>query len=297
MDIRTLFAILVCVSVFVGLLLLLYRSRQRVYPGFDLWTWACFFLGLGYLVTALRGSVPLAFSVLAGNALLFLGATLRLDGTRRFLDLTPLPKAWYACLLLPLMVYAWFTLVHNEIAVRVFVGSFVLVAVAMAMARHLVAQAPEGNRTVYLVTAVMNLVFCATTTARALVWLRHPEHKMLDPSIINTLFFFSVAVVEIGWGMCFMMMNNERVEEDLRSSEANLREKNEELTRALAEVRTLSGLLPICAHCKMIRNDSGYWQKIESYLADHSSARFSHGICPECMRKLYPEIEDLLDEE
>ncbi|MBN2224180.1 MAG: PAS domain-containing protein [Deltaproteobacteria bacterium] len=62
-----------------------------------------------------------------------------------------------------------------------------------------------------------------------------------------------------------------------------------ELQEALSRVKTLSGLLPICASCKRIRDDSGNWDPIEVYIRDRSSAQFSHGICPECARKLYPD--------
>jgi GAF domain-containing protein len=62
-----------------------------------------------------------------------------------------------------------------------------------------------------------------------------------------------------------------------------------ELKEALSKVKALSGLLPICASCKKIRNDKGYWEQMEIYIRDHSEAEFSHGICPECMKKLYPE--------
>ena len=55
-----------------------------------------------------------------------------------------------------------------------------------------------------------------------------------------------------------------------------------ELKEALANIKTLSGLLPICSHCKKIRDDKGYWNKIEGYIQKHSTAQFSHGICPEC---------------
>jgi hypothetical protein len=61
------------------------------------------------------------------------------------------------------------------------------------------------------------------------------------------------------------------------------------LKKSLAKVRKLSGLLPICASCKKIRDDKGYWNQIEAYIRDHSEAEFSHGICPDCTRKLYPE--------
>jgi two-component system sensor histidine kinase TtrS len=63
-----------------------------------------------------------------------------------------------------------------------------------------------------------------------------------------------------------------------------------ELQAALASVRTLSGLLPICAGCKKIRNDDGKWQPVEQYLAQKSEAQFSHGICPQCAVKLYPDL-------
>ena len=65
----------------------------------------------------------------------------------------------------------------------------------------------------------------------------------------------------------------------------------QELQAALAKVKQLSGLLPICAHCKRIRNDEGYWKQIEAFIASHSEATFSHGICPECLHQLYPDQE------
>jgi hypothetical protein len=62
-----------------------------------------------------------------------------------------------------------------------------------------------------------------------------------------------------------------------------------ELTEALAKIKTLSGLLPICSSCKKIRDDGGYWQKIEFYISEHTQAEFTHGICPDCLTRLYPE--------
>ena len=62
-----------------------------------------------------------------------------------------------------------------------------------------------------------------------------------------------------------------------------------EREEALKDVKILHGLLPICASCKKIRNDKGYWEQMEMYIRDHSEAEFSHGICPECAERLYPE--------
>lgn len=61
-----------------------------------------------------------------------------------------------------------------------------------------------------------------------------------------------------------------------------------ELEEALSDVKTLSGLLPICSHCKGIRDDQGYWKQIEIYISEHSTANFTHSICPDCVKKFYP---------
>jgi PAS domain S-box-containing protein len=70
----------------------------------------------------------------------------------------------------------------------------------------------------------------------------------------------------------------------------------EELKDALKRVKTLNGLLPICASCKKIRNDGGYWEQVESYIRSRSNAEFTHGICPDCVKVLYPEFESILQQ-
>jgi len=65
---------------------------------------------------------------------------------------------------------------------------------------------------------------------------------------------------------------------------------NGELQASLKKVKTLSGLLPICANCKRIRDDDGYWHQVEVYVTKHSEADFTHGLCPECMKALYPDL-------
>jgi len=65
----------------------------------------------------------------------------------------------------------------------------------------------------------------------------------------------------------------------------------QELQAALANVKSLSGLLPICAGCKKIRDDTGYWSQVESYIQRHSEATFTHGLCPDCIKKYYPDLE------
>jgi len=80
--------------------------------------------------------------------------------------------------------------------------------------------------------------------------------------------------------------------EERKRTEAEKEQLIDQLQKAMQEVKVLSGFLPICASCKKIRDDTGYWRQIEEYISKHSNALFSHGICPECTKKLYPEFHE-----
>ena len=90
---------------------------------------------------------------------------------------------------------------------------------------------------------------------------------------------------------------------ELRRLNTELERRNRDLQAALAKVKLLSGLLPICASCKKIRDDGGYWHQVEVYIQSHSEAEFSHGLCPDCVQELYPDLyadvlerkEDIID--
>ena len=82
--------------------------------------------------------------------------------------------------------------------------------------------------------------------------------------------------------------------EERKRTEAEKEQLIVQLQKAMQDVKVLSGFLPICASCKKIRDDTGYWRQIEEYISEHSNAIFSHGLCPECSRKLYPEFHDEL---
>lgn len=80
-----------------------------------------------------------------------------------------------------------------------------------------------------------------------------------------------------------------RTDENLKQRTLELEDANKKLQDALDHIKRLKGLLPICASCKKIRDDRGYWTQIESYISDRSEAEFSHHICPDCLKKHYPD--------
>jgi hypothetical protein len=78
---------------------------------------------------------------------------------------------------------------------------------------------------------------------------------------------------------------------DLNASlEQRVKDRTRELAKSLAEVKQLSGLLPVCSYCKKVRDDKDYWHTVENYVMEHTDARFSHGVCPECLPRARAEM-------
>jgi GAF domain-containing protein len=102
-----------------------------------------------------------------------------------------------------------------------------------------------------------------------------------------------VAQLELRRISATLMKVNEALSREIIERERVQAEREKlivELQDSLARVKTLEGLIPICANCKKVRDDQGYWQEVEGYISQHSNADFSHGICPDCARRLYPDF-------
>ncbi|NLD94351.1 MAG: hypothetical protein GX639_16980 [Fibrobacter sp.] len=113
---------------------------------------------------------------------------------------------------------------------------------------------------------------------------------MITLTIICSIIFFGVIILIFNILHTFYIQ--QKTSEEIRQKNNDLQKMNISLNEAFENIKTLKGMLPICSFCKKIRNDTGYWQQIESYVRDHSDAEFSHGICPSCLREHYPEMAD-----
>jgi hypothetical protein len=108
----------------------------------------------------------------------------------------------------------------------------------------------------------------------------------LRPLFYQTRWFFTVAVVSLVLAIVAVPLLR------VRQLRARARELDARVQEAVRELKVLSGLLPICAWCKKIRDDGGYWSKIEAYLSARTNAQFTHGICPDCAAKMTAEDSD-----
>jgi hypothetical protein len=103
--------------------------------------------------------------------------------------------------------------------------------------------------------------------------------------VVMSLVVVNVVGIILSWRINLERRNRYSVLMDLWNT-------NKKLEKALSEIKTLQGIVPICAKCKKIRDDKGYWKQLEEYMGTHLDAEFSHGLCPDCMRELYPEVAE-----
>lgn len=153
---------------------------------------------------------------------------------------------------------------------------------------------------VYLIYRIRNWRIAILTVMLSLMafqqMLRFYEVKSEMPGLVVSILAFLMTyivgnlIITIRMSEHKLKAMNEELEIKVQQRTAEIEKKNRELEEALSQVKTLNGMLPICANCKKIRNDSGYWEQIEQYIGTHTEAVFSHSLCPECVTKLYPGL-------
>lgn len=142
---------------------------------------------------------------------------------------------------------------------------------------------------IILSVVVLSLAVIFDLFDRFVYWYIEYEEPDELEEIIVVLLVLSFAFAVFSWRRWreLMLEIKKRV-----TAEELLVTERDMLQKALAEIKTLRGIVPICASCKKIRNDEGYWQQVEVYVSANCEVEFSHGICPDCMKGLYTDDED-----
>jgi hypothetical protein len=142
------------------------------------------------------------------------------------------------------------------------------------------------NRPSYLLLTTAGTIFVSEVLVMMILKYLPPlasfQEAIFDAALLSITVFPSL------YFFIFKPLNQHITQH--RRAEAEKDSLIAELHKALDEVKTLRGIVPICSSCKKIRDDDGFWQQVEIYVSAHSDAMFSHGICPECVERLYPDI-------
>jgi hypothetical protein len=135
------------------------------------------------------------------------------------------------------------------------------------------------------------IIFLVCLMFTVLLWdhyLRQGDD--MDRTVISNLLLLMGSLFSIAAGLLTLSLETAEsvLQKEVEKRTAELQKRNGDLEQAIRQIKVLQGFLPICASCKKIRDDEGYWQELETYVEKHSEAEFSHGLCQGCIKKLYP---------
>lgn len=275
-----------------GAMYFIYRTR-KTYPGFGIWVLTYLAHSVGLLLLIARGLIPDFLSVVISNTLTS-GAPLMTWIGAQFFFGRPRPRWPFVavlCLLAAGLSHFWY--LEPNLSARIVLIALVMGGFCLASAWDLWRLPGPELRQASRFTALSMAAYGLLALSRAVTpFTSQALGAPFENTIFHGLFFMGSVLVGIIPSYGMITMNAQRLEGELYAREAQVRATVEDLTRALAEVQTLSELLPICSACKKVRDDAGYWQQVDNYFAQHSGVRFSHGICPECLARLYPEAAE-----
>lgn len=279
LDIRTLSLTAGIVSLLLCACMLHVARTRKTYPGFSVWTAASVINCLGLVALSFRGFLPDLVTVVLANTLVVAGHGLIAHGLEIFTGSRRRPWLLITSGLLTAGSFLFYTYLSPSVNARIVIVSAFL-AIFPAYAASLIHRhaAPSGrDRSLLLVAFGVQAAWFALRIIPAGL-LEGPITDFMQASILHGFTFLVVLGGNLAVYFGLIILNSQRVEQ--------------ELLGALAEVKTLRGILPICSYCKQVRDDQGYWDQVEAYVSRRTDARFTHGICPACMQRHHPEVDD-----
>jgi hypothetical protein len=295
LDVSTLIICNALTGFLLGIYCLLYSFRQQTCPGFRCWIAAFFLLAAGFGALLARGPLPVWPSIILVNGCFMAVGLLRLDGSLRFLRGKTL-SAW-AYLAIPALVVlnSYVHLADDSLRMRTLLFSIFISTSFFVAGRVYLLNRRTSNRGLYVTCGLTLLLYGGLLLARAIFIFLKPtilSKELFSGLLTYDPFFLAAFLLETTLGICILLLNSNWLERVLLYSREELKVSLAELETVLSELKVLRGILPICASCKKIRDTSGTWTPVETYIHAHSEADFTHGMCPDCSKEFYPGIPD-----
>ncbi len=278
LDIRTLSLTSGIISLILCICMFYVYQNRKTYSGFTQWTIASLLNFLGLVFLSLRGFLPDFTTIVMANTLIVAASGLNVYGIELFAGSTSRKWLFVAPSVSLLVSFCYFTYYSPSVNARIVIISLIISIIYLYCAYIINSQMPRsmGSSNALLVVVFSLLAIWLVLRIISTVFVEGPVVDFMQASAVQgvTIIVFWIGNIFIIIGL--ILLNFQKVEIELLAS--------------MDEIKTLRGIIPICASCKKIRNDKGIWEQIETYIRDHSDAEFSHGICPECMQELYPEL-------
>ncbi len=280
LDIRTLTLLACFVSVIIGLIMVTVYRTRKTYPGFGWWVCSAFLFMSGTLLLSLRGILPDYVTIIIANTLVTLSWAALPLGILLFFGREVRWPLFFWPVMLVIIAAIYFTYASPNVSMRIIVVTLVASFFFFLSAHYVYSmthQSMTGRGTLLLVPLLLQALFALFRGLYTMLFETGIQHFM-SSSFVQALTFLFLIGGNIAIYVGLFIINSQKIEFELR--EAN------------AAIKTLQGIVPICMHCKQIRDDKGYWNQLEAYISTHTEAQFSHSICNGCLEKFYPDIMD-----
>lgn len=299
LDVFTVF--LSSISILIVLDIILYiswKNHKDDFRGLGLWVVAYSMFSLSYFLYPLSvANNELGINFIAN--LIMIGAMfLMYRGTRMFFNLENKLIHQFAGFATFITVMVIFTFIKPDVIVRIIsfslIGSFFTFKELILFVRSKQTDFLSSSMIIISKGVIVLVLMLRIIPALSLL----PHSSYLEIGNPDSIILLAVLTSTTSYTIGYLLLISYRLQQkqaDLVSEKNQLLEdvskRNRELEKAQAELQTLSGLLPICSHCKKIRDEEGYWKRIESYIEEHTKAQFSHGLCENCADELYGKLD------
>lgn len=275
-DLRTVMLISGVTSILLCFCMIYIFFTQITYAGFRQWAIAFSSLAAGMVLLSQRYIIPDFFSIILANLFVVLFIVLLAHGLSAFAGTKQRNWLYLSFLIIFFMVFSYFTYLRPNFNIRLIIlsGSIVLFSIcSLVIILQDISKILPGKAWFLIVYFIFNGTWFFLRLINALI-----NEGVLYGFWASGIFEKATMVVSVEASVMsaigLIIINTRRVAH--------------ELFLANNEIKTLKGFIPICASCKKIRDDKGFWNQLEKYISEHTDATFSHSICPECVEKLYP---------
>ena len=261
-------------------MVLIYTYRkQKTYPGFKLFIISILLSGLGSYLISLRHLIPAFLSVVLSNSFIITSQILFLWSVHNFCNIRKNLKADILLIALFILCFYFFTYIKENISIRIIIISAFDVLISLRIFTASFKDVKKIFSNIFLPLTASALLMAIISLFRLSFYSLNYKYEsdFMSSDIINSTVYLIHASLIFFRHLSFIMLNNYRSYKDLEESKK--------------EIFKLQKLLPMCSHCHKIRDDKGYWEKLELYLIKNSDILISHGICPDCLEKYYPQLK------
>lgn len=255
LDVRTLFISTAIISLYMAVILFVYRWKQKTYPGFDYWLAGNFLALITYLFFGLRGFIPDILSISGANALGILSSVLRLEGMNMFFKGT---KLWVPNFILPilvLIVQLYFTLVQDSLNTRNLIFSIIVSLIAMRMSWILIVYSPKDTKAISLFLGTLLIIFVFGQAVRTSNWVLGSDNiGLLLNTPINSISILFLMIFDVSWGIVLMLLNSQRMNSEIS-----------QLTKQLEELASIDGLTGVYNRRKFLEIGTDELERAKRY--------------------------------